>query len=70
MAKASHARFTNELPLQGNVGKLALLLQGIFSRFLPARLATYFESFASVCVASLILQLIRIKPKKPPQQEQ
>lgn len=57
MAKTSHARFTNELPLQGNTGKLALLLQGVFSGFLPARLAVCFESVTSVCVASLILQL-------------
>jgi len=39
MAKTSHARFTNKLQLQDNTAKLALLWQGIFSVFLPARLA-------------------------------
>lgn len=49
--------------MQDSTEKLALLLQGIFSAFLPARLS---ESFTSVCVASLILQPTQIKPKKPP----
>lgn len=69
MAKTSHAQFTNELKLQDNTVKLALLLQHILSRFLPARLFVCFESFKSACVALLLLQLTQIKPKKLPQQE-
>lgn len=43
MAKTSHAQVTNELQLQDNTGKLALLLQCIFSVILLARLSVWFE---------------------------